>query len=107
MAQEAVIVEAAGEHTHAGLAALVGGAVVVALAAQHADTVVAAHPLGTSGIVDARVRDPDTLNLWVSGEGRWTGAGLDVVGRLAKGVESTSVPVFAGVSAAAAEANLV
>ncbi len=69
MTQEAVVVEAAGEHAHTSLAALVGGAVVVVLAAQHANTVVTAHPLGTSGIVDARVRDPDALHLGISSKG--------------------------------------
>lgn len=106
MAQEAVVVQPAREHAHLLLAALVVGAVVVAAAAEHADAVVATHAGGTSGIVDARVRDPDALHFRVSGERGRAGADLGVVGRLAEGVDAASVSLVARVSAAAAEAHL-
>jgi len=107
VAQEAVVVQPAGEHAHLLLAPLVVGAVVVVPAAQHADAIVATHSRRTSGVVDARVGDPDALNLRIAGERRRAGAELGVVGGLALGVDAASVSLVARVPAASAEAHLV
>ena len=107
MAEEAVVVEPAGEHAHLLLTPLVVGAVVVAAAAEHADAVVAAHARRAAGVVDARVGDPDALDLRVAGERGRAGADLGVVGRLTLGVDAASVALVARVPAAAAEAHLV
>ena len=106
MAQETVVVQSTGQHTHSLLAPLVVGTVVVAVTAEHADAVIAPHALGASGIVDASVWHPNTFDFRISGERGWAGADLGVVGRLALGIDATSVPIVAGILAAAAEADL-
>ncbi len=64
-------------------------------------------PRRTSGVVDARVGDPDALHLRIAGERRRAGAELGVIGGLALGVDAASVSLVAGVPAASAEAHLV
>ena len=90
------------------VASLVGGALVVRPAAEHADALVAPHPgRRARNLAHAGRRYSDALDVRVSGELWRAGAELAVSGGRAEGVHAARLRVGAGVAAPARSADLV